>query len=125
MYTYTLIRPEHLNHFGYLFGGQLLRWVDEFAWLAASREFPDCRFVTRAMEQVEFRQQVVSGSILEFDVRCESIGTTSARYAVEVRAQNPGSSQQASVFFTRVTFVNLGSDGQKAAIAAPGRSLGT
>ncbi|OPZ26276.1 MAG: Thioesterase superfamily protein [Lentisphaerae bacterium ADurb.BinA184] len=116
MHTYTLVRPEHLNHFGYLFGGQLLRWVDEFAWLAASREFPRCRFVTRGMAEVEFRQQVVNGAILEFDVRREHVGTTSVRYAVEVRAQSPGVPEPTSVFFTRVAFVNVDTDGRKAPV---------
>ena len=35
-----LVLPEHLNHFGFLFGGQLLRWVDGTAWIAASLDYP-------------------------------------------------------------------------------------
>lgn len=31
MENFTLVRPEHLNHHGYLFGGVLLKWVDEYA----------------------------------------------------------------------------------------------
>jgi competence protein ComEC len=37
MESYTVVRPEHLNHYGHLFGGCLLKWVDEIAWIAASR----------------------------------------------------------------------------------------
>ena len=36
MESYKVVRPEHLNHFGHLFGGCLLKWVDEIAWIAAS-----------------------------------------------------------------------------------------
>ncbi|HSO80381.1 MAG TPA: hotdog domain-containing protein, partial [Chromatiaceae bacterium] len=35
MESYKVVRPEHLNHFGHLFGGCLLKWVDEIAWIAA------------------------------------------------------------------------------------------
>ena len=53
MENYKLVLPEHLNHFGDLFGGNLLKWVDESAWIAATREHPGCRFVTIAMDEVD------------------------------------------------------------------------
>jgi len=28
MNNFTLVRPEHLNYHGYLFGGMILKWVD-------------------------------------------------------------------------------------------------
>ena len=59
----TLIRPEHLNHNGHLFGGYMLLWVDEYAYIAAMEEFPDARFVTRAMDSVSFTQSVSNGDV--------------------------------------------------------------
>src|SRR5574344_538715 len=44
----TLVRSEHLNHNGKLFGGYMLLWVDEYAYIAAITEYPGARFVTRA-----------------------------------------------------------------------------
>ena len=32
-----LIRPAHMNHYGRLFGGDLLRWIDELAGIVARR----------------------------------------------------------------------------------------
>ena len=32
-----LIRPSHINHYGRLFGGQLLYWIDELAGIVAIR----------------------------------------------------------------------------------------
>ena len=113
MTTYTLVRPEHLNHYGYLFGGQLLRWVDEFAWLVATREHPGCTFVTRAMDEVDFQHQVGSGSILEFEVTLARRGNTSVTYAVAVRARQAGDTDERLVFTTRVTFVNIDRNGVK------------
>ena len=35
-----LVLPEFLNNQGYLFGGNLLKWVDESAYITASLDFP-------------------------------------------------------------------------------------
>ena len=61
MDNYTIVRKEHLNHYGYLFGGMLLCWVDEFAWIFASLDFPGCPLVTVGMDQVVFKERVVNG----------------------------------------------------------------
>ena len=114
---YNLVRPEHLNHFGNLFGGQLLKWVDEFAWLVATREYPGCTFVTRAMQDVQFRHQVTQGTILRLAAHCAEAGKTAVHYEVRVHAQPPGARGENLVFTTRVTFVNIAPTGEKAPIA--------
>ncbi|MEI7902842.1 MAG: acyl-CoA thioesterase, partial [bacterium] len=43
MISYKLVMPEHMNHYGLLFGGNLLKWVDETAWMAASLDYPGSR----------------------------------------------------------------------------------
>ena len=35
-----LVLPEHLNDQGSLFGGYLLKWLDEFAYISANMDFP-------------------------------------------------------------------------------------
>ncbi len=113
MDTFTIVRPEHLNHHGYLFGGQLLRWVDEFAWIVAARDYPGYRLVTRAMDRVEFTTQVLNGSILRFHILPFRQGTTSTTYAIDVYADEPDARQEKHVFCTRVTFVSVDSSGNK------------
>ena len=54
MNTHRLVLPGDLNQFGFLFGGQLLKWVDEASWIAASLEYPNCKFVTVGMEAVSY-----------------------------------------------------------------------
>ncbi len=66
MENHKLVLPEYLNHFGFLFGGYLLKWVDEYAWIAASLDYPGSNFVTIAMDKVEFRKSVRKGTILKF-----------------------------------------------------------
>jgi acyl-CoA hydrolase len=120
MDNFALVRPEHLNHQGYLFGGALLKWVDEFAWLVASRDFPGCTFVTVAMDDIVFRQRVDNGSILRFSILPAQQGHTSITYTVDVWADAPGAMVERQVFSTRITFVRLDAAGKKQALPAAG-----
>lgn len=121
MDTFALVRPEHLNHHGFLFGGAMLKWVDEFAWLVASREFPGGTFVTVGMDEVVFRHPVLNGSILRFHILFLCQGRTSVSYGVEVFADAPGGAGEQRVFTTRVTFVRVDADGGKAPLPAGAR----
>lgn len=116
METHRLVLPEHLNQYGFLFGGQLLRWVDEASWIAASLDFPNCRFVTIAMDEVVFRHSVREGTILSIRSERERVGTTSATYSVTVRRGR--ASEGLDLFSTRVTFVNVDESGIKVEIPA-------
>ncbi|MFP4356778.1 MAG: acyl-CoA thioesterase [Phycisphaerae bacterium] len=113
MDNYTIVRPEFLNHHGSLFGGQMLKWVDEFAWLTAARDFPHCRLVTIAMDDIVFRHPAPSGSILRFHIAPANQGTTSITYSVEVFADEPGADVEKSIFSTTVTFVRIDETGNK------------
>lgn len=113
MENYNLVRPEHLNHKGYLFGGQMLSWVDECAWMAATRDFPGSSFVTRAMDKIEFRHQVKNGSILRFNVKKNRSGNTSVTYLVEVFEDDRTGIDEKLAFVTMVTFVSIDENGVK------------
>ena len=112
MDNFTLVRPEHLNHHGYLFGGMMLKWVDENAWMAASREYPGCNLVTVAMDACRFKHRVENGSILRFNTKKVKQGKTSATYNVVVFADAPGANTEQEVFSVSVTFVHLSATGK-------------
>ncbi len=114
MNNYTLVRPEHLNHHGNLFGGAMLKWVDEFAWLAASKEFRGCKLVTVAMNEIRFSKQVPLGAILRFSIEFVRQGETSATYHVNVYSDEPGKERERPVFANSITFVRVDDHGRKA-----------
>ncbi len=119
MQNHKLVLPEHLNHYGFLFGGYMLKWTDEIAWIAASLDYPGFRFVTVALDRVEFRKSVREGTILQFEVSKARTGTTSVTYAVEVTKETIESGQEEVVFTTRVTLVRVDEGGAKRAISDP------
>jgi acyl-CoA hydrolase len=113
MENYKLVLPEHLNQFQFLFGGNMLKFVDEIAWIAASLDYPGFNFVTIAMDRVEFRQSVREGTILRFQSERIKTGNTSVCYHVDVFNANSASDHTESVFSTNVTMVRVDENGQK------------
>ncbi len=107
MENHRLVLPEHMNQYGFLFGGYLLSWVDELAWMAASIDLPGCQLVTVAMNEVVFRRSVRQGAILRFVAERSKTGTTSVSYAVEVFKD------EESIFTTEVTLVRVDEEGRK------------
>jgi acyl-CoA hydrolase len=111
-----LVLPEHMNDQGSLFGGYLLKWLDEFAYITASLEFPGNRFVTIALHDVEFKHPIRCGQILRFAVSRERLGRSSVEYLIEVFGEKSESTADKVLFATSITFVNVTEAGQKAAI---------
>jgi acyl-CoA hydrolase len=118
MENYKLVLPEHLNHFGFLFGGNLLKWVDEFAYMAASLDYPKCNLVTVALDKVEFHRSIKQGTILRFEAERSRVGRTSVQYGVSVmRARRSSSPEEDSrLFSTHVTYVRVDEEGRKCAL---------
>jgi acyl-CoA hydrolase len=112
MENHKLVLPNNLNQYGYLFGGDLLKWVDEYAWITATMEYPDCSFVTVGMDKVEFKKSVREGTILKFIVDKTREGNTSVQYLVHVYRGN-SKKMNDLIFSTHVTFVNIDQNGQK------------
>lgn len=112
MENHKLVLPSNLNQYGYLFGGDLLKWVDEYAWIAATLDYPDCNFVTMGMDKVEFRKSVTGGTILTFIVEQSGEGNSSVQYLVHVYRSNRGLKNDL-MFSTTVTFVRIDQNGKK------------
>ena len=118
MENYKLVLPEHLNHYQYLFGGYLLKFVDEAAWIAATLDYPGFKFMTIGMDRVEFKKTVREGTILKIQCDRTKVGNTSVLYHVNVfRANQPGTEAE-TVFSTNVTLVRVDEDGKKKSISS-------
>ncbi|ARM31103.1 acyl-CoA thioesterase [Prosthecochloris sp. HL-130-GSB] len=113
MQTYKLVLPEHLNHYGFLFGGNLLKWIDEVSYIAVSLDYPGCNFVTVAMDQVVFRKSIRKGTILVFETTRKREGKTSVEYLVNVYKKSIATGNKEMVFSTYITFVCLDGEGRK------------
>jgi len=106
-----------MNDQGSLFGGYLLQWLDEFAYITASMEFPANRFVTIALNNVEFKHPIRCGQILRFAVSRVRLGTSSVEYLIEVFGEKYHDDDEKVLFATNVTFVNVNETGEKKKIS--------
>ena len=110
---HVIIRQEHLNQYGYLFGGRVLSIIDELAFIACLRTFPGRNFVTRAVQHAEFMAPARLGDLLEFHFGVEKIGGTSvvARVKMYVRCGACRGGGKLS-FDGRVVMVCVDADGR-------------
>ncbi len=116
MEHYKLLLPEHINNNGVLFGGNLLKWLDEFAYITASLHYPGNKFVTIGLDNVVFKEPIKSGCILCFKAVEIKLGNSSIQYLVDVYYADEPETERKTLFETKITFVNISNSGEKTTI---------
>ena len=106
--TRKWIKPEDLNPNGTLFGGSLLKWVDEEAAIYAILQTENPKCVTKLISEIEFSSAAEKGDIIELGIRAIGFGTTSITLQCEVRNKL---TQQRILFIDRIVFVTLDENG--------------
>ena len=82
-HTVKAIFPNTTNHYDTLFGGTALAWMDETAFITATR-FSRQRMVTVSSDRVDFKKPVPAGTIAELIGTVKSVGNSSLVISVEV-----------------------------------------
>ena len=90
-----LLLPKDTNPFGTIFGGVILSHID-LASAVEARKTAALRYVTRAMDQVEFHQPVFVGDVVSFYTETVRIGRTSITVRVLVEAERWGVGRESS-----------------------------
>ena len=75
-----LICPAHINHYGRLFGGQLLKWIDELAGIVAIRHC-GATVTTAAIDNLQFQAPAYTGDMIVL----QGVVTHVGRSSMEVR----------------------------------------
>lgn len=77
-----LICPAHINHYGRLFGGQLLKWIDELAGIVAIRHCGGT-VTTAAIDNLQFRAPAYTGDMIVLRGWVTCVGKTSMEVRVD------------------------------------------
>jgi len=109
--TRRWVRPEDLNANGTLFGGSLLRWIDEEAAIYTIVQLGNERVVTKYMSEIEFVSSAWQGDLLELGIVATHFGRTSLTLRCEVRNMI---TRDTILTIDRIVFVNLDDDGRPA-----------
>lgn len=107
--TRRWVRPEDLNANGTLFGGSLLRWIDEEAAIYSIIQLGNERVVTKYMSEIEFVASAWQGDLLELGLVATGFGRTSITLRCEVRNMI---TRATILTIERIIFVNLDEDGR-------------
>lgn len=105
--------PRDTNPTGSIFGGVILSYVDLAGVVPAKRLEPALRFVTVAMDRIQFHAPVFVGDVVSFYTCVRRIGRTSVTVQVDVvveRRDRPGVEER--VTDALVTYVAIGEDGR-------------
>lgn len=102
------VKPEDLNANQTLFGGSLLRWVDEEAAIYAIIQLGNERTVTKYMSEINFVSSAREGDIIEMGLAVVRWGTTSMTLKAVVRNVFTG---EVIIKIDKIVMVALGEDG--------------
>jgi acyl-CoA hydrolase len=102
--TRKLVKYEDLNARGTLFGGQLLKWIDEEAAIFCICQLGSRSIVTKAMSEVNFVASAKLGDIIEV-----GFGKTSITIACEVRNKD---TKQSIIRIDKIVFVLVDENGK-------------
>lgn len=98
------ILPMHANHQGELGAGQLLKWMDTTACLAAERH-AGMACVTASMDDIQFEETVRVGQVINIKARVNRAFNTSMEVGIYVTVQDVLSGVTKRVCVAFSTFV--------------------
>jgi acyl-CoA thioesterase YciA len=107
----TSMLPKDTNAYGSIFGGVILSLIDLAAANEAERQAPH-RFLTVAMDQIEFHAPVRVGDIVTLWAETLEVGRTSIRVQVRVLARARRSPHESEVTKAEVTMVSVDEAGR-------------
>lgn len=84
-YSRKLIKPGDLNANNTLFGGALLKWIDEEAGIYAMTKLDTKKIVTKFISEIDFVNSAKQGDVIEIGLDFTAIGTTSITFSCIVR----------------------------------------
>lgn len=109
------IFPSMVNHYGTLFGGIALQWMDKAAWVISTR-FARRTMVTVATNEVIFKKPAPLGHMVELCASIERVGRTSVTVLVEMFCEDPLSGERSLVTTGKIVMVGLDEDGKPTTI---------
>jgi len=84
---YRVVFPKHLNSNGTFFGGEAMQWLDEVAFITATR-YSRQRMVTVKVDRIRFIKPVLPDSIVEITGEVVKAGNVKLFIRIEVFSED-------------------------------------
>lgn len=108
---FKVIIPGVLNAHNTLFGGIALQWMDEVAYITATR-FTRQKVVTVSSDKINFRHAVPYGTIVEIIGKVNYVGLVKLDVKVEIYLENMFSEGHEKVIEGKFTFAAVNDVGK-------------
>tara|TARA_Y100001972_G_scaffold16704_1_gene18217 strand:- start:650 stop:1021 length:372 start_codon:yes stop_codon:yes gene_type:complete len=83
--TRKMVTPKDLNAIGILFGGRVLDWIDEEAYIYTTCQLGTRDVVTRSIGKIDFVHGAKHGDIIEIGMETIKIGVSSITLRATIR----------------------------------------
>jgi len=107
-HTRKWVKPEDLNPNGTLFGGSLLKWIDEETAIYAIIQLENHSCVMKYMSEIDFISSATQGDIVEIGIEVIKFGNTSLTLKCEARNKL---TKKTIIVIDNIVVVSLDSNG--------------
>ena len=108
--------PEDANPRGKVFGGSVLKLIDNAAYVAACRHAGTANCVTVSLDRVDFKVPIEIGELVILEAQAHYAGRTSVQVGVNVFAENLNTGQRRQTNSCLVTFVAVDKKGKPTSV---------
>ncbi|MHC5025359.1 MAG: acyl-CoA thioesterase [Planctomycetota bacterium] len=102
--------PRDANQYGTIFGGVILSYIDQAGFIEVRRHGTH-RWVTVALDSVEFKAPVLVGDLVTFRTCTVRLGTKSVRVRIVVEAERYSTLEVVTVTEAEMTMVAVDASG--------------
>jgi len=103
---FKVVFPGTLNDHDTLFGGMAMQWMDETAYIAATR-YTRQKLVTVSTEKIKFLNAIKSGTIIEIIAKIIKVGKVKIDIQVEIYSEEMYSGERKKAIETMFTFAAI------------------
>lgn len=114
----SIMLPRDTNQYGTVFGGVILSYLDQAGFIEA-RKHGVHRWVTVALDKVEFQAPVQVGDVVNFLTRTVATGRSSVTVEVRVEAERYTTGETVAVTSARLVMVSVDERGRSIAFTSP------
>jgi acyl-CoA hydrolase len=120
-HQFRMAFPCYLNDNGNLFGGNVLKWMDEVAYITAQR-FARKRMVTINVGSVNFKKAICQGAMVEMVGKVVNVGSVKLTISVEVFTENLEDGKRELALDSVFTFAAVNKDNKPVSLNLKGKS---
>ncbi len=107
--VFKAVFPNTTNHYDTLFGGTAMQYMDEVAFITATR-FSRQKMVTVSSDKIDFKKPIPHGTIIELIGKVTYLGTTSLKVRVDIFIEKMYDNSREKAITGEFTFVAIGDD---------------